>query len=95
MRLQPCRVVAALGLLLALATPVGAQSFAWWKNDEFKKEVGLTTDQCTRIDAISWYPEFDFCSPAGRGTVPTPCTATGRPSALAPTTRASPGRAAA
>ncbi len=52
MRLQPRRVVAALGVLLALATPVGAQSFAWWKNDEFKKEVGLTADQCARIDAV-------------------------------------------
>lgn len=45
------RVLAAL-LLVALAAPVGAQSFAWWKDDQFKKEVGLTKDQCAKIDAI-------------------------------------------
>jgi len=45
------RALAAL-LLVALAAPVDAQSFAWWKNEEFKKEVGLTTDQCAKIDAI-------------------------------------------
>lgn len=39
-------------LLLALAAPAGAQSFAWWKSDQFQKEVGLTTDQCTRIDNV-------------------------------------------
>jgi Spy/CpxP family protein refolding chaperone len=39
-------------LLLALAAPVGAQSFAWWKDEGFQKEVGLTPDQCTRIDNI-------------------------------------------
>ena len=47
----PGRVPAAL-LLVALSAPLGAQSFAWWKNDEFKKEVGLTADQCARIDTV-------------------------------------------
>jgi Spy/CpxP family protein refolding chaperone len=37
-------------LLLALAGSVDAQSFAWWKSEQFQKEVGLTADQCTRID---------------------------------------------
>lgn len=45
------RVLAGL-LVVALAAPAGAQSFAWWKNDEFKKEVGLTPDQCARIDTV-------------------------------------------
>ena len=45
------RVLVTL-LLLAPATPVGAQSFAWWKSEQFQKEVGLTTEQCTRIDNI-------------------------------------------
>ena len=31
---------------------VGAQSFAWWKSEQFQKEVGLTTEQCARIDNI-------------------------------------------
>src|SRR5262249_14895539 len=26
--------------------------FAWWKTDQFKKELGLTTDQTVRIDKI-------------------------------------------
>lgn len=50
-RLIRGRAVAAF-LLLALAAPVSAQSFAWWKDEQFQKEVGLTTDQCTRIDNV-------------------------------------------
>ena len=45
------RVLVTL-LLLASAAPVGAQSFAWWKSEQFQKEVGLTSDQCARIDNI-------------------------------------------
>jgi Spy/CpxP family protein refolding chaperone len=45
------RLVAAL-LVVAFATPAGAQSFAWWKNDQFKKDVGLSADQCAKIDTI-------------------------------------------
>ena len=44
--------IIAILLLLAPATPVGAQSFAWWKSEQFQKEVGLTTEQCARIDNI-------------------------------------------
>ena len=32
-----------------LPQPLG---FAWWKTDQFKKELGLTTDQTARIDKI-------------------------------------------
>ena len=39
-------------LVLALAGSVHAQSFAWWKSEQFQKEVGLTTEQCTRIDNL-------------------------------------------
>jgi len=42
----------AILLLLAGATPVGAQSFAWWKDAQFQKDVALTTEQCARIDNI-------------------------------------------
>jgi Spy/CpxP family protein refolding chaperone len=28
------------------------QPFAWWKSDQFKKELGLTLDQSARIDKI-------------------------------------------
>jgi Spy/CpxP family protein refolding chaperone len=47
--------VIALGvaaLLLALTAPVGAQSFAWWKSEQFQKDVGLTSEQCARIDTV-------------------------------------------
>ncbi len=44
---------AATALLLAgLAAPAGAQSFAWWKDQRFQKEVGLTNEQCARIDTV-------------------------------------------
>jgi Spy/CpxP family protein refolding chaperone len=46
------RGAVAILLLLALAPPVGAQSFAWWKSEPFQKEVGLNADQCTRIDNV-------------------------------------------
>jgi Spy/CpxP family protein refolding chaperone len=47
------RRLAAGLLLLALAAPVGAQSsFAWWKSEEFQKDLGLTGDQCARIDSV-------------------------------------------
>ena len=28
------------------------QPFAWWKSEQFKKELGLTADQSARIDKI-------------------------------------------
>ena len=47
------RRLAAGFLLLALAAPLGAQSsFAWWKSEEFQKDLGLTSDQCARIDSV-------------------------------------------
>ena len=39
-------------VLVALPSPAGAQSFAWWKNDQFQKDVGLSSDQCARIDSV-------------------------------------------
>jgi Spy/CpxP family protein refolding chaperone len=45
-RLLPALVV------VALAGSVNAQSFAWWKSEQFQKDVGLTTEQCARIDTV-------------------------------------------
>jgi Spy/CpxP family protein refolding chaperone len=42
-------------LLLALADPVRGQSpppFAWWRDVQFQKDLGLTTDQSQRIDGV-------------------------------------------
>ena len=45
--------LAAGWLLLALVAPLGAQSsFAWWKSEQFQKDLGLTGDQCARIDSV-------------------------------------------
>jgi Spy/CpxP family protein refolding chaperone len=59
--LRPALIVAVL--LAASVCPAFAQParspfgpqpapFAWWKNEQFKKELGLTADQATRIDKI-------------------------------------------
>jgi len=53
MRTTALRRLAAGALLVALAAPLGAQSsFAWWKSEEFQKDLGLTSDQCARIDSV-------------------------------------------
>ena len=53
MTLAQRRRLAATGLLLALAAPLGAQSsFAWWKSEQFQKDLGLTPDQSARIDSV-------------------------------------------
>jgi Spy/CpxP family protein refolding chaperone len=41
--------------ILALAGPAQAQSpspFAWWKSEQFRKDLGLTREQCARIDKV-------------------------------------------
>jgi Spy/CpxP family protein refolding chaperone len=54
MRLLSRAAFASAALLLALATPVRAQSFGfpWWRDAQFQKELGLTADQSKRIDDI-------------------------------------------
>jgi Spy/CpxP family protein refolding chaperone len=47
------RVLAAALLWGACATPAIAQSgFPWWTNDKVVRELGLTSDQSTRIDNV-------------------------------------------
>jgi Spy/CpxP family protein refolding chaperone len=45
---------AAAVLLLALATPLHAQSFGfpWWRDAQFQRELSLSSDQSARIEAI-------------------------------------------
>jgi Spy/CpxP family protein refolding chaperone len=40
--------------MLALTAPVHGQSFgfAWWKDPRFQHDLGLSTDQSAKIDAI-------------------------------------------
>jgi Spy/CpxP family protein refolding chaperone len=47
------RALTATLLLGACATPAIAQSgFPWWTNDKVVRELGLTSDQSTRIDNV-------------------------------------------
>ena len=50
-RLRLCLIVL---VLMALAGPVRGQSppFAWWKDVQFQKDLGLTTELANRVDAV-------------------------------------------
>ena len=40
-------------LVLAVAGPASGQSpFAWWKSEQFRKDLGLTAEQSARIDNV-------------------------------------------
>jgi len=54
MRLPVRAALIGLAVLLALIAPVRAQSFGfpWWRDAQFQKELGLSTDQSKRIDDI-------------------------------------------
>jgi Spy/CpxP family protein refolding chaperone len=48
-----CRLLPVV-FVLALAAPLHGQSFgfAWWKDAQFQHDLGLSSDQSSRIDAI-------------------------------------------
>ena len=53
MRFTSHRFLVAALLLWVFAGPAAAsQSFAWWKSEELRKEIGLTDEQCARIEAV-------------------------------------------
>ena len=52
MRFPTLRHLLAALLFVGCAGSASAQSFAWWKSESLKKELGLTDDQCARIEAI-------------------------------------------
>lgn len=65
MTLSFLRGVLALGFLAGfglvdLAASQSPQPFFWWRSEEFKKELGLSTEQVTKIDGIhqSTLPEL-------------------------------------
>ena len=61
---RTCRLCAgALLLALGIADLAASQTpqpFYWWRSEQFKKDLGLTSDQVTRIDSIhqSTLPEL-------------------------------------
>ena len=52
MRFAHSRPVVVVLVGLALAGPVNAQSFAWWKSEHFQRDLGLTTSQAAKIDDV-------------------------------------------
>jgi Spy/CpxP family protein refolding chaperone len=48
-----CRLLPAV-FVLALAAPLHAQSFgfAWWRDAQFQRDLGLSADQSAKIDAV-------------------------------------------
>jgi Spy/CpxP family protein refolding chaperone len=46
------RVVAAAALVTLCAAPALAQRGKWWQNDQFRRELGLTAEQTTRLESI-------------------------------------------
>lgn len=48
-------------LTLLWASPADAQRFRWWKDERFTKELAITPDQSSRIDAV-----FQAAQPALR-----------------------------
>jgi Spy/CpxP family protein refolding chaperone len=45
-------VVALVGSGLLCAPPASAQGFKWWQSETFRKELGLTPNQSTRIEEV-------------------------------------------
>ena len=48
-----CRLLPVV-FMVALAAPVHGQSFgfAWWRDAQFQRELGLSADQSAKIDAV-------------------------------------------
>lgn len=45
-------LAAAFILVTALAGPAHAQSFKWWQNDRFQRELAMSPEQIARIEDI-------------------------------------------
>jgi len=41
-----------VGVAILLAPPASAQGFKWWQSETFRRELGLSQDQSTKIEAI-------------------------------------------
>jgi Spy/CpxP family protein refolding chaperone len=45
-------VASVVGAAVLCAAPVSAQGFKWWQSDTFRRGLGLTQEQSTKIEAI-------------------------------------------
>jgi len=48
----PAALAAALMLLVSLPHVAMAQSFKWWQNERFQRELALSAEQTTRLEEI-------------------------------------------
>ena len=46
------RCATVVAVLLLLCAPVGAQGVKWWMSDQYKRELGLTSDQSRRLEEV-------------------------------------------
>ena len=46
------RVLGAMTIIVAFATPALAQRGKWWQDERFRRELGLTAEQSTRLEEI-------------------------------------------
>jgi len=47
-----CRRLLPVAMVLAAAGTASAQPFAWWKSEQFQRDLGLTADQSAQIDNV-------------------------------------------
>ena len=52
LKLASRRALALALLVLCLSPAVSAQGFKWWQDETYKRELGLTTEQSTRLEDI-------------------------------------------
>lgn len=52
LRRVPVAVTAAVLLVTGLALPAQAQSFKWWQNDRFQRELAMSPEQIARLEDI-------------------------------------------
>jgi Spy/CpxP family protein refolding chaperone len=45
-------VLVLAAIALSGVSSAGAQGFRWWQNERFQKELALTPDQITRLEAV-------------------------------------------
>ncbi len=52
MKVRTTTLLALVFCALCAALPVSAQGFKWWQDDTFRRELGLTQEQSTRLEEI-------------------------------------------
>lgn len=46
------RYTALIAVALLLAVPAAGQGFKWWQSDQYKRELGLTSEQSRRLEEV-------------------------------------------